>query len=372
MIRVTRVSTALYHLPRELWWPVDLVDRTLAIDAIDLVTCEVETEDGVTGCGYTYTLQRGGKAVHAMLAEEIAPMLVGVELARPDAAWQAAWQALYRFGRGGVVSVALAAADVALWDALAKADGLPLHRYLGSQRESVPVYGSSIDLGYTHDALLATVRDWRSRGFSGVKVKVGRTVREDIERLAAVRDLIGPEVALMVDANNGWDVAEAARRIKLMERFDLSWVEEPLAADDIEGHSRLQAQTPTPIAAGETLFSVHEFARYMRGDALRYVQADVCRVGGITPWLQVAQLAAAHHLPLAPHFVQDLHVHLLCSLPNEGVLEYLPLFDSLIEQPLTVADGRATAPDTPGIGVAFRKEIIDRHLLEESHGYKRS
>jgi L-alanine-DL-glutamate epimerase-like enolase superfamily enzyme len=362
-IRVERCRTAHYRLPREVWWPRPLRDHTLTIDAIDLVTCEVETGDGVHGSGYTYVLGSGGAAVHAMLAEDIAPVLETLELRHPEGVWRELWQRLYRVGRAGVVPVALAAADVALWDALAKTDGLPLYRYLGALRESVPVYGSSIDLGWSEEELVATARGWVERGFGAVKVKVGRTPREDLARLQAVREAIGPDVALMVDANCGWDLPEAARRAALMERFDLAWLEEPLAPEDLEGHARLQAQTPIPIAAGETLFSAYEFSAYMRAGALRYAQADVARLGGITPWLRVATLAEAQHLPMVPHFVQDVHVHLLCAIPNAFMLEYLPLLDGLLERPLEVVGGHARPPDEPGTGVRFRADVLEAHRV---------
>lgn len=364
MIHVEAVRVAQYHLPREAWWPVAISDHTLAIDAIDIVTCEIDTAEGVTGYGYTYSLSRGGGPIRALLADEIAPVLRGAEVQNPEVLWRKLWnERLYRFGRGGVVAVAMAAADVALWDALAKAADLPLYRYLGAFRDRVPVYGSSIDLGFSQDELLETTGAWMERGFGAVKIKVGRSASEDIARIAAVRDQIGPDVRLMVDANNGWDLPEALRRIKLMEPFDLTWLEEPLPADDLEGHARLQAASPIPIAAGETLFSTYEFARYMRADAIRFVQADVGRLGGITPWLQVAQLAEAHHLPMAPHFLHDIHVHLLCAIPNANVLEYLPLVDAVLERPLVVEDGLAAPPEDAGIGVRFRDDAIEPYRV---------
>ena len=364
-LTVREVRCAHYHLPRPTWWTVPIEDHTLEIDAIDLVTCELETLEGTRGFGYTYTLSRGGGAVCALLTEEIAPTLAGRTLERPETLWHELWQGMRRFGRGGVVSVALAAADVSLWDAFARAADMPLHRYLGSHRETIPVYGSSIDLGFSQDMLLATVEDWKRRGFGAVKMKVGRTLREDLTRLDAVRELLGSDIRLMVDANNGWDLPEAGRRIAAMTPYDLTWVEEPLDPDDVEGHAWLQAQSATPIAAGETLFSVAEFKRYLDVGGIRYVQADVGRIGGITPWRAVARLAEAHHVPMAPHFLHDLHVHLLCAIPNASVLEYLPLLDALIERPLEVEAGLARPPTDAGIGVRFRRDALEPHRVSE-------
>lgn len=363
---IERVRTAVYHLPRDVWWAVPVHDQTLAIDAIDLITCEVTTTDGATGTGYTYTLSHGGAGVHALLATEIAPLLVGRALNRPEPIWHTAWNRMMRYGRGGAVSVALAPADIALWDVLAQTAALPLYRYLGAFRESVPVYGSSIDLGYELDLLLETMGEWTDRDFGAVKVKVGRELAEDLERLAAVRATIGDRVELMVDANNGWDLPEAGRRIAAMREFNLTWVEEPLVPDDVRGHASLQQQSGTPIAAGETLFSVADFQRYFELGAIRYVQADAGRLGGITPWMAVAGLAAAHHLPMAPHFLHDLHVHLLCAVPNAYRLEFLPLLDAIIERPLEISGGLATPSQEHGHGIRFIDDVVRPHLVAES------
>ena len=148
-----------------------------------------------------------------------------------------------------------------------------------------------------------------------------------------------------------------------MEGFDLSWLEEPLEPEDVDGHARLQAQTAIPIAAGETLMSPYEFRNYFAAGAIRVVQADVTRMGGITPWLRVAQMAEAAHLKLAPHFVQDLHVHLLCAIPNALILEYLPWLDRLLESPLRLEGGVARPPQEPGHGVRFSEEVIGPHRV---------
>lgn len=362
-MRITRCETAHFQLPRAVWWPVALEDRTLAIESIELITCEVETDTGACGAGYTYTLGRGGAGVHGVLAE-MAGMLVGEQVRAASGIWERLDRGFQRIGHAGAVSLALAAVDVAIWDLLAVAAGTPLHRYLGSEREQIPAYGSSIDLGYSGEKLIATMAEHVERGFQSVKVKVGHPVSQDLDRLAAVREAIGPERRLMVDANLGWSLPEAARRARLMEELDLTWLEEPLHPEDVEGHARLQAQTSIAIAAGETLFSVAELRRYIDCGAIRFVQADVARMGGITPFLRVAELAHAAHLTMAPHFVQDVHVHLLCALPNAEILEHLPLLDALIEDPLVVAaDGTVAPPERPGVGVRFRRELLAPHRV---------
>ncbi len=361
---IVRFGASHFRLPTSAWWPVPLSDRTLEIERIELVTVELETSDGVVGSGYTYTLGRGGAAVCALLRHDVAPMLVGRAFDAPAVLFDELWIALQRVGRGGMVSVALGAADVACYDAAAKAAGLPLYRFLGARRATIPAYGSSIDLGYDDDLLLETVRAHLARGLRAVKIKVGRALRGDLRRLGAVRDLIGPDVRLMVDANTGWDLPEALRRAAAMAEADLTWLEEPLNPDDAVGHAELQAHTDIAIAAGETLFSVAEFATYLRLGALRYLQPDVARVGGITPWLRVATLAHAADLPLAPHFMQDIHVHLLCAAPNGFILEHLPLLDALLEEPLVIGpDGTVAPPERLGTGVRFASEALAPHRV---------
>lgn len=361
MPKITSVRTAHYTLPRSAWWHTPIADHGMAIDAIELVTCEVQTDEGTSGMGYTYTLGHGGHGVHAFLASELAPQLVGAEVGRPEPIWERLWMRSLRYGRGGAISVALGALDTALWDLASKRAGLPLFRFIGERRSSTPVYGSSIDLGYSNDELDATVEEWMDRGFGAVKVKVGRSLGEDVERLRRVRSVIGNDTHLMVDANNGWQLPEAIRRFERFGEFDLTWIEEPLVPDDIDGHAHLQRAGGAAVAAGETLFSVADFQRYFSSKALSYVQADVGRVGGITPWLKVATLAEANDLPMAPHFLQDLHVHLLCAVPNGSWLEYLPLLDAVMEEPLNVEHGVACPPERVGHGIRFSSRIAE-HL----------
>jgi L-alanine-DL-glutamate epimerase-like enolase superfamily enzyme len=218
-------------------------------------------------------------------------------------------------------------------------------------------------LAYSLDELLEEVRNFREQGFKSIKIKVGRTYREDVERVHEVRQGIGSDIALMVDANMGWDLAEAARRVHAFEADGIAWLEEPLVPEDIDGHAQLQSQTTVPIAAGETLFSPFEFKNYVRKGAIRILQVDVTRVGGVTAWLEVAALADTFHLPLAPHFVQDIHVHLLCAVPNAMILEYLPWFDRFVQEPLVIRAGVAKPPERLGHGVTLQRDLLEPYRL---------
>jgi len=304
------VKTIHYRVPQALFSPTRLDDTTHTIEALDLIVAIVRTHDGVQGIGYTYTTGHAAAAVKAMLDTEVAPYLVGRSCRDTGRLWEEAWWRTHWAGRGGVSTLAMAAADIALWDAQAVAAGLPLFRYLGVHRQGIQGYGSGVNLSLSLPELLHQASEFVACGFRGYKLKVGRpSAAEDAERLTKLREVLGPERLLLVDANMGWSLAEAQRR-----------------ARDLE---------------------------YFRAGALHVVQADVVRCGGITEWLKIAALAHSFNLPMAPHFVAELHVHLLCAIPNALILEYLPWFDALLEQPLAPTDGFFRPPEQPGHGVRF-------------------
>jgi len=348
------VKTIHYRVPQALFSPTRLDDTTHTIEALDLIVAIVRTHDGVQGIGYTYTTGHAAAAVKAMLDTEVAPYLVGRSCRDTGRLWEEAWWRTHWAGRGGVSTLAMAAADIALWDAQAVAAGLPLFRYLGVHRQGIQGYGSGVNLSLSLPDLLHQASEFVARGFRGYKLKVGRpSAAEDAERLTKLREVLGPERLLLVDANMGWSLAEALRRARDLEQADVYWLEEPLIPEDVAGHATLARMVRVPIAAGENLYSAYQFAEYFRAGALHVVQADVVRCGGISEWLKIAALAHSFNLPMAPHFVAELHVHLLCAIPNALILEYLPWFDALLEQPLAPTDGFFRPPEQPGHGVRF-------------------
>jgi L-alanine-DL-glutamate epimerase-like enolase superfamily enzyme len=359
---VAAVETAHYRVPQDVFSPTALTDTTHIIDALDLITVTVTTTEGVVGMGYTYTTGHCAAAVKVMLDTEVAPQVVGRSCRDMAALWEETWWRTHWAGRGGVSTLAMAAMDIALWDACSVAAGLPLYRYLGTHRDQIRGYGSAVNLSLSLTELVAQVEEFASRGFSAYKLKVGQpTLRADGERLEAVRKVLGQEGLLMVDANMGLTLAEAKRMAAVLERYDVFWLEEPLIPEDVAGHAALSQMTAIPIAAGENLYTRYQFQDYFRAGALHIVQADVIRCGGITEWLKIAELAQAANLPMAPHFVAELHVHLLCAVPNALILEYLPWFDALVEEPLSHHGGIFAPPDRPGHGVRFDLEKLSQY-----------
>jgi L-alanine-DL-glutamate epimerase-like enolase superfamily enzyme len=362
-VTVVRCSASHYRVPRDVWWPQSRIGASLyEIDHIELVTVEVETDEGVTGAGFTYTVGHGGSAVLALVEDEIAPALVGRDQREAEAIWHELHARLHFVGASGVTAVAIAAADIALWDALACETGLPLYRYLGAHRNELPAYASAVNLALSRDELVEQMAGYRAQGFSALKLKVGAPLREDVERVRAVRDAIGDDCELMVDANMAWDVAEAGRRLRALEPFGLAWLEEPLPPHDIAGYATLQRGTSIPLAAGETLFTPHEFAPYFASRAIRIPQPDVVRLG-VTGFRRVVAATLAYGLPLAPHFIPEIHVHLACAAPNALVLEYLPIFDRLLETPVAIHDGIARPSESPGHGMRFAADVVEPYRV---------
>lgn len=347
---------------------VDLEPETPRQDAIqafvkqETIFVEIETTDGFTGLGYSYTIGTGGRAVLALLREDLLHRLVGEDARHIEGLWQKLFWATHGTVVGAITSLALAAVDTALWDIRCKAAEQPLWLLAGGARARVPLYDTEGGwLQLSTDELVAGARASVAKGWPGVKIKVGKPdAAEDAERLAAVRAAIGPRVHLMVDANQSMTFAEAKRRARLFEPFDLFWFEEPLPAEDITGHALLAASTSLPIAVGESLYGASHFREYLAAGACGIVQVDVARIGGITPWLKVAHLAEAFNVKVAPHFLMELHVSLAAAVPNALYVEHIPQLGRITTRPMEIASGHAVAPSDPGLGIAWDRDALAR------------
>lgn len=347
---------------------IDLEPEVVRTDAIqafvkqETIFVEIGCADGTTGLGYSYTIGTGGRAVLAMLREDLLPHLIGEDSRQIEAIWNRLFWMTHGTAVGAITSLALAAVDTALWDIRCKRAGNPLWIEAGGFRDRVPLYDTEGGwLQLSIDELARGAQASMERGWPGVKIKVGKPdAAEDLERLTAVREVIGPKAHLMVDANQSLTAAEARRRAHLFAALDLFWFEEPLPAEDISGHRLLQADTSIPIAVGESIYSVSHFREYLAAGACGIVQVDVARIGGITPWLKTAHLAEAFNVKVAPHFLMELHVSLAAAIPNALYVEHIPQLRSLTDSDLTIVDGWAIAPSTPGLGIDWDYETIGR------------
>jgi L-alanine-DL-glutamate epimerase-like enolase superfamily enzyme len=334
--------------------PIALSDSTHGtIRDFELVTVRVREADGAEGVGYTYTVGTGGAAVHALIARDLVPLLSGRDPARIEALWQAMWWALHYGGRGGLAALAMSAVDIALWDLRAQRQGMPLWRLLGGFDPRVPCYAGGIDLDFSLDALLKQTDDNLARGFRAIKMKVGRpSLREDVERVRAMRAHLGADFPLMVDANMRWSVDEAIRAARAFRDLDPVWLEEPTIPDDVPGHARIVREGGLPVAAGENLHTLYEFRQLIAAGGVSFPEPDVTNCGGVTVFMKVCHLAEAFNLPVTSHGAHDLTVHLLAAAPNRSYLEAHGFgLDRFIAEPLRIEAGMALAPDRPGHGV---------------------
>jgi L-alanine-DL-glutamate epimerase-like enolase superfamily enzyme len=360
-MQLSRVQIDHFNVPL----PVTLSDATHGdISHFALVTVRVTDDEGAQGLGYTYTVGNiGGSAVASVLRDDLAPLLHESDPRAIEHVWQRMWWRLHFVGRGGIAAFAMAAADVALWDLKAVRAGEPLWRFLGGSRDRVAAYAGGIDLMFTIDALMAQTDGFLADGFTAIKMKVGRErLREDVERVCAMRERLGDDFPLLADANMRWSVDEAVRAANAFREHRLFWLEEPTIPDDIAGHARIVREGGVPIAAGENLHTVYEFQHYLAAGAVSFPEPDLATLGGITPWMKVARLAEAANLPVTSHGVHDLHVHLLAAVPNASYLEVHGFgLDRYMAQPLTMEHGEAVAPKGPGHGVAFDWAALEAH-----------
>lgn len=353
------------HVVRARAWLCDLPVEQVRTDAVqafvkqETIFVELETQSGVVGLGYAYTIGTGGGAVLDLLRQTLLDPVVGHDVHAPERIWTDAFNITRATTTGAITSLALAALDTAVWDARCRALGLGLWQLAGGFRERVPVYDT--EGGWLHlseDELVEHARQSLDDGLGGVKIKIGKpSAVADRRRLAAVRDAVG-DMDIMVDANQSFTAAEAIRRSRMLTDLDVFWFEEPLPADDIAGHARLASLTTVPIAVGESLYAPAQFREYLQRGAAGIVQVDVARVGGITPWLKVAHLAETFNVQVAPHFLMELHLPLVCAIPNGLYLERIPQLRAITTSDITIRDGHAEVPRTPGLGIDWDLEAI--------------
>ena len=352
MATIANLTADLFHVPL----PVTLTDSTHGeMTFFELVTVRLVDSDGATGMGYTYTVGAGGAGMRELIVRDLAPRLAGLPADNIEALWQRMWWTLHYGGRGGQGMSSISAVDIALWDLKARRASQPLYQALGGYDARVPCYAGGIDLWLPLDALFAQTDANLARGFRAIKMKVGRPkLSEDVARVKAMRERLGDDFPLMADANMRWSVDQAIQAARELRPCNLVWLEEPTIPDDVPGHARILRDGGVPIAAGENLHTLHEFASFVRAQAVSYPEPDVTNCGGVTAFMKVAHLAEAFNLPVTSHGAHDITVHLLAAASNRSYLEAHGFgLDRFIAEPLRIVDGFAIAPDRPGHGVAF-------------------
>ncbi len=328
------------------------------VNAVTFVEVVVTDGDGAQGRGFSWTPQIGASAVASLLRDDITAWAAG-RPADPVALWQPLWRHLHEAGGGGLTTIAMAGLDLALWDLRCRRAGRSLGDELGVVHDELPAYGSGVNLHYSTDELVDQVGRWVAAGFEAVKIKVGSPdVTRDVERLRAVRDVLGSRT-LMIDANQRWDLDAATAAMGALAQFEPAWIEEPLRADDLAGYRELASRIDTPIACGENLYTRYRFAEFADADAVGTLQPNVIRVGGITPALQIAHDTIDRGVDLALHLLPELSAQVARCLPVATAVEVVDgaLLDDLgalaAPSPLTVVAGRARVRTAPGLGITL-------------------
>jgi L-alanine-DL-glutamate epimerase-like enolase superfamily enzyme len=323
---------------------------------------KVLLEDGSEGVGYTYTGGLGGRAICSIIEHELKPFLIGNDASCVEKLWEDMNWKIHYVGRGGITTFAISAVDIALWDLRAKKANEPLYKLLGGASNSTKCYAGAIDLNYPMDKLLRNIQGYLDKGFKAVKIKLGQeTLQEDFDRVAAVRDLIGPDLIFAVDANMKWTVEAAIKAAKKLNEYNILWLEEPTIPEDYDGYRRIAEEGGIAVAGGENLHTIYEFQNMIARGKIDFPQPDASNIGGITGWLKVAQLASAYNLPICTHGMQELHVSLMAAIPHAAYMEVhsFPI-DEYTTRPLVIdkETGRAIAPTIPGTGVVFDFEKL--------------
>jgi len=347
---------------------------TRAVRERHFTLVRVRTDADVEGIGFCYAGHKAGRLVTLAVRDLLRDVVVGRDPRLVEALWDAMYRESLLHGRRGAVLRAMSAVDIALWDAVAREAGLPLYRYLGEDPEEVvPAYASGgyYAEGKGPDELAQEMRGYRDMGFRAVKMKVGGLApREDALRVRAAREAVGREVSLFLDANNAWpDASTAISAVRIFEEYEPGWIEEPLMPDDIEGHAAVAAAVRTPVATGEIHATRWDFLEILHRKAASILQADAGVCGGITEWRKIAAMADRHKVAVAPHWLAEVHAHLVAATPNAIWVEYFPDFSvislgRLFSTRLEVRAGGLALSQGPGLGVELDEAAVRAYSVD--------
>ena len=362
-MKITRLRTQIVHLPIN---PPILTSILGSLRSADCVLAFLETDQGLVGEGLVLTINNRRLGVVHQMIRDLEDLVIGLDPLQGGALNARAWKELNFLGYEGVTILGLAALDCALWDLRGKAAGLNVAHLIGACRGAVPTYASGgLWLGSSIDELQKEAAGFVARGFRAMKTRVGPADPERmVARVAAVREAIGPDIALMVDANQQMTVKQAIRIGRMMEELDLTWFEEPVICHDHEGEAQISAALDTPIASGETVYTHRGILRMLEARSADVLMPDLQRMGGPTEFLKAGHLCEAFHIPCASHLFTEMSLPLLAALPGGYYLEHMPWLEALYRERIELdSNGHAIVPDRPGWGFSF-----DPHAIEQFTG----
>jgi L-alanine-DL-glutamate epimerase-like enolase superfamily enzyme len=345
-----------------------LADSTRKIGKVGYVVVRMRTDDGLEGIGITYH-EVGGEAIRQLIIKDLSDFIIGRDPLETEVIWEQIFHFFRGVARKGLAFCALSVLDIALWDLKGKALALPLYKLLGGNKRQVPIYASGGWTSHSEKQLIAEMQFMVNQGYTKVKMKVGvregTAPNEDLERVKAVRTELGPNVGIMLDANNAFKSGTAKSFANRVEDCDIYFFEEPVLADDMEGLACVRQSTNIPIGTGE-----HEYTKYGVRDliinkAVDIVQVDVTRCGGITEYMKIAAMTQAWNLSVAPHGMEYMHMHLVAAVPNGLTLERLLLFenvnDLVFENAPQPKNGYLDIPDLPGLGLTLNEANLKKY-----------
>ena len=363
-MKITQVAVHVLRVPVDR--PYVAGGRT--VDANWHVLARITTSDGVEGIGYVVYPRPDLMTTIGHAARELGQHVIGMSVLEPEAAWERLARRGDWVGPGGLLHCALAPLDIAVWDAAGKTLGQPLHRLLGGYRDRLPTYASDgLWYSLSPDELAASAKRHVDHGFGAVKLRLGKeaTPAAEARRVHAVRQAVGPDVRIMVDATESWSLTQARRTGRVLQDAGIAWLEDPVHHLDVAGLARLRQELEVPIAAGEHLYHLDAFRTLLEARAVDVLILDLARVGGVTPWRKIAALAQAHRIPVCGHVVPEIQVHLLSAVPNGHMVECVPRSAGILTGMPRLENGALVAPQAPGLGLELDETAVRRYRVAE-------
>lgn len=361
-MKITNVAVDVVRVPVDR--PYLAGGRT--VDANWHVLARITTSDGVQGIGYIVYPRPDLMTVIAGAARELGAELVGADVLETEANWDRLARRGDWVGPGGLLHCALAPLDIALWDAAGKTLGQSVHRLLGGYRDRVPTYASDgMWYNLSLDELAVAAARHVKNGFRAVKLRIGKEPEAagEARRVQAVREAVGPDVRIMVDATESWSLARAKQAGRVLQDAGIAWLEDPVHHLDMAGLAQLAAGLEVPVAAGEHLYHLQAFRWLLEARGVDVIILDLARVGGITPWRKIAALAHAHQVPVCGHVVPEIQVHLLAAIPNALLVEYVPRSAGILQAMPAIEHGDLVVPPGPGLGIALDEGAVQRFTV---------
>lgn len=348
----------LYSATAKLDKPIS--DATHTLHEISFLVLRIQAESGITGESYLLSFQYSPNAIRGAF-KDLLPLIMKYEVSEIGKVSKLLNDTSEYFGQDGINRWVQGAVNIALWDAWAKTLGRPVHSLFGLHKDSVTLYGSGGWLSYSIDELVRETSQYVSKGFKSVKIKVGSpNWKTDLHRIKKVREAVGSDVNIMIDANQGMDVPSACQLAMAAEEIGVLWFEEPLNHQDFEGFQSIKNRSGISLAMGEREYDMMALKELIRRKAIDIWQPDILRIGGVDAWRKSAALAESYHIPVLPHYYKDYDVPLLCTIPNGIGAESFDWIDPLVDNPMTVKDGFAYPHNSPGWGFTF----LDKYLNE--------